>query len=161
MVKGKEINLDVRKKIVDADKAEQGYRVISRKFIVSRTAVRSIIDDVNLSTFSSITCNSIQDTEINLVGGTTIDVSSESGCPQDTVITALHSDNNSGSLIKFVCHQINGFKVDTSNCNTNTMVMKTKVGCSYTNRYVMTAIWVPNGSGGTFDYLCCKIYGAS
>ena len=41
----KEISLDLRKRIVDAHKAGEGYTKLSQRFQVSRTGVRSIIKE--------------------------------------------------------------------------------------------------------------------
>ena len=43
MPKPKEISVDLRKRIVDAHKAGEGYTKLSQRFQVSRTGVRSII----------------------------------------------------------------------------------------------------------------------
>ena len=43
MLKSKEISLDLRKRIIDAHKAGEGYTKLSKHFQVSRTGVRSII----------------------------------------------------------------------------------------------------------------------
>lgn len=43
MPKAKEISLDLRKRIVDAHNAGEGYTKLSKHFQVSRTGVRSII----------------------------------------------------------------------------------------------------------------------
>ena len=43
MTKTKEISLDLRKKVVDAHLKGDGYTTISKRFTVSRTAVRCII----------------------------------------------------------------------------------------------------------------------